>query len=61
MDVTPLLDEISVLVAERQQLRARGASALRLERNRRKIARAQWKLSYALIRQFRPEVESKAA
>lgn len=61
VDVTPLLEEISALVAERQQLRTRGASALRLERNRLKIARAQWELSYALIRRFRLEVESKAA
>ena len=51
-DTDSLLDEISGLVADRQRLRARGASGAALERNRLKIARRQWELSYALIRQY---------
>jgi hypothetical protein len=51
-DTASLLDQISRLVAERQRLRARGASEVGLERNRLKIARLQWELSYALIRQY---------
>ena len=50
-----LLAEISMLVAERQRLRGRAATANRLERNRIQIARAQWELSYALIQRFFPE------
>jgi hypothetical protein len=67
MDVTQrrnsdtLLEEISTLVAERQRLRTRGASAPHLERNRLLIARAQWELSYALIRRFRPDAARQAA
>ena len=56
-----LLAEISTLVAERQRLRTRGASAPRLERNRLSIAQAQWELSYALIRHFRPDAGRQAA
>lgn len=56
-----VLDEISTLVAERQRLHTRGASAFRLERNRMSIARAQWELSYALIRHFRPDAGRQAA
>ena len=40
---------ISLLVAERQQLRDRGASEASLERNRLQLARAQWELGHALI------------
>jgi len=47
--VEALLDEISGLTAERQRLRERGVDAARLERNRVKLARAQWELSHALI------------
>jgi hypothetical protein len=47
-----LLGEISSLVAERQQLRTTGAAHVRLERNRLRIARAQWELSYALIQTY---------
>ncbi len=50
-----LLTEISTLVVERQRLRARGASSLRLERNRLRIARSQWELSYSLILRYRAE------
>jgi hypothetical protein len=35
-------------------LRERGADARRLERNRVKLARKQWELSYALIERYLP-------
>jgi hypothetical protein len=44
-----LLGEISSLTAERQSLRDQGVNGLRLERNRIKLARKQWELSYGLI------------
>jgi len=50
--VESLLDEIGCLTAERQRLRERGVDAARLERNRVKLARAQWKLSHALIERY---------
>jgi len=50
--VEALLVEISGLTAERQRLRERGADATRLERNRVKLARAQWELSHALIERY---------
>jgi len=40
---------IAQLVAERQQLRSHGAGERALERNRLRIARAQWELGHALI------------
>lgn len=52
--VEVLLEEIAGLTAERQQLRDRGADARRLERNRVKLARKQWELSYALIERYLP-------
>jgi hypothetical protein len=52
--VEALLDEISGLTAERQRLRERGVDATRLERNRVKLARAQWELSHALIERYLP-------
>jgi hypothetical protein len=55
-----LLAEISTLVAERQQLRGRAATAARLERNRLRIARAQWELSYALIQRYRYDARAAA-
>jgi hypothetical protein len=61
-NVEALLDRIQSLACERQELRARGASDLVLERNRVQIARAQWQLSYALIRRHMPApVEQNAA
>jgi hypothetical protein len=53
-DTEALLREISGLVAERQRLRTQGTTGVRLERNRVKIARLQWELSYALLRRYRP-------
>jgi hypothetical protein len=50
--VEALLDEISALTAERQHLRDQGANGSRLERNRVKLARTQWELSYALIDRY---------
>ena len=52
--VEALLDEISGLTAERQRLREAGVDAAKLERNRVKLARAQWQLSHALIERYLP-------
>ena len=52
--VEVLLEEISRLTAKRQELRERGADAAKLERNRVKLARAQWQLSHALIERYLP-------
>jgi hypothetical protein len=61
-NVEALLDRIQFLASERQALRARGAGDLVLERNRVRIARAQWQLSYALIQRHLPQrLEQDAA
>ena len=52
--VEELTTRIAELTAERQELRARGASASALERNRVKLARTQWELSHALIERYLP-------
>jgi hypothetical protein len=52
--VEALLEEIGGLTAERQLLREQGADPARLERNRVKLARAQWQLSHALIERYHP-------
>jgi hypothetical protein len=52
--VEALLQEISDLTAERQRLRELGVDAGKLERNRVKLARAQWQLSHALIERYLP-------
>jgi hypothetical protein len=39
---------LSYLVAERQQLRANGGSAVELEANRKAIAAMEWQLDHAL-------------
>jgi hypothetical protein len=54
--VEVLLEEISGLTAERQRLRERGVDPAKLERNRVKLARAQWQLSHALIERYLPQV-----
>lgn len=58
--VEALMEQISVLTAERQRLRDQDAGVARLERNRVKLARAQWELSYALIERYLP-AHSQAA
>ena len=50
--VEALLEEISSLAAERQNLRDQGVNGSRLERNRVKLARKQWELSHALIDRY---------
>jgi hypothetical protein len=52
--VEALLEEISGLTAERQRLRELGVDTAKLERNRVKLARAQWQLSHALIERHLP-------
>lgn len=52
--VEELALRLETLVAERQQLRNRSASARSLERNRLQIARAQWELSHLLIDRYLP-------
>jgi hypothetical protein len=52
--VEHLNERITSLALERQSLRTRGAGRAALERNRVQIARAQWKLSYALIERYLP-------
>jgi hypothetical protein len=54
LTVEDLQSSIDALTAERQRLREGRASAAALERNRVKIARAQWQLSYALIERYLP-------
>jgi hypothetical protein len=56
-----LTARIGQLVAERQELRARGASEASLERNRIQIARAQWELAHALIDRYLPEPAAQTA
>ena len=50
--VETLLEQISGLTVERQRLRDQGVNGSRLERNRVKLARTQWALSYALIERY---------
>jgi hypothetical protein len=52
---------IALLVAERQELRGRGAGEAALERNRMKIARAQWELAHALIDLHLPQAPTRSA
>ena len=54
------MEQISDLTAERQRLRDQDAASARLERNRVKLARAQWELSHALIERYLP-AHSQAA
>ena len=50
--VEALLEQISALTQERQHLRDQGVNGSRLERNRVKLVRTQWELSYALIDRY---------
>ena len=50
--VEALLEQISGLTTERQSLREQGVNGSQLERNRVKLARTQWELSYALIDRY---------
>jgi hypothetical protein len=50
--VEAVLDQISDLTSERQRLREQGVNGSKLERNRVKLARAQWELSHALIERY---------
>ena len=59
--VEALLEEISVLTGERQLLRERGVDPVKLERNRVKLARAQWELSHALIERYLHAADFQAA
>jgi len=52
---------IAGLVAERQELRNRGAGQAALERNRLQIARAQWELGHALIDRHLPQTAAQTA
>src|SRR3954470_6958398 len=59
--VEALAERLSVLVFERQQLRATGAPPAAIERNRVQIARAQWELSHALIDRHLPAEPARSA
>ena len=50
--VEELLDQIADLTTERQRFRDQGVNGTRLERNRVRLARTQWKLSHALIDRY---------
>ena len=56
MSVEELHRKIDGLMAERQDLRATGASPERLETNRVELVDAQWSLSRALIKRHYPAV-----
>ncbi len=58
--VETLEEQIGGLVNQRQQLRERGAAADALERNRVRLARAQWDLSHALISRYLPAEQHAA-
>lgn len=49
-----LAARIAILVTQRQRLRERGAAEASLERNRLRLARAQWELGHALIERNLP-------
>lgn len=52
--VESLTDEIGRIVAERQELRAAGASLELLEENRRRLVAAQSRLSVLLVERYLP-------
>ena len=59
--VDALQIRVAALALERQELRTSGAEPTALERNRVKLARAQWELSHALIDQYLPGPGEHAA
>ena len=59
--VEVLNERIAMLVEERQALRASGATAAILERNRLQIARSNWELAHALIERHAPKPEAQTA
>jgi hypothetical protein len=61
LSVESLVVHIAELVAERQELRGTDASAGAIERNRIKIARAQWELGHALIDRHLPAEPARSA
>ena len=61
MKVEQLTHTLRRLVAERQALRARGASWAELEHNRLEIVRGQQELSHAFIESHLPEQLPEAA
>jgi hypothetical protein len=56
--VESLRQEIGEIVAERQALRARGASPQELEDNRRRLTEAQAELSHRLIERHLPQPQA---
>ena len=61
LDLETLKTLHATLVDERQQLRAGGATAAELERNRLAIVNCQWELSRALIARYLPPVVAPTA
>ncbi len=58
--VERLVERIGALTTERQRLRERRAAPTSLERNRIRLARAQWELSHALIDRYLPAANRAA-
>jgi hypothetical protein len=56
--IESLSQEISAIVAERQELRAAGAASDALEANRRRLADAQAQFSLLLIERHLPGAEA---
>ncbi|HEY8646529.1 MAG TPA: hypothetical protein VIL77_11675 [Gaiellaceae bacterium] len=56
--VESLTAEIGRIVAERQELRAAGAGFAVLEENRRRLAKAQSRLSQLLIARYLPSSQT---
>jgi hypothetical protein len=61
LDLETLKNLHAMLVDERQQLRAGGATAAELERNRLAIVNCQWELSRALIARYLPPAVAPSA